>query len=213
MTLYCATKNPGKVREFRMAAEHWGYPEIAIEILPGLSGIAAPEEHGATFEDNARDKALYYSRYALGTVFADDSGLEVDALGGAPGVYSARFAGDDAANNALLVSKLKGVQNRTARFVCVIGLAEQGRLLGIFRGTAEGRIVDEARGQNGFGYDPHFFHEPFGCTFGEASAEQKMYVSHRGQALHAMLEFVARVPVAAPGDSDVSSLWPKSDAK
>ena len=191
MTLYCATKNPGKVREFRMAAEHWGYPQISIEILPGLSGIPAPEEHGAKFEDNARDKALYYSRYVNAPVFADDSGLEVDALGGAPGVYSARFAGDDAANNALLVQKLQGVENRSARFVCVIGLAERGRLLGTFRGAVEGRIVDEARGQNGFGYDPHFFHEPFGCTFGEASAEQKMYVSHRGQALKAMLELVA----------------------
>lgn len=186
MTLYCATTNPGKLREFRMLAGE----RLRIEPVPDLKQIPAPEETGTTFEANAVEKALYYSRHAPGPVFADDSGLEVDALDGAPGVYSARYAGEgatDAENNALLISRLQGVADRTARFVCVIALAESGRLLGTYRGAVEGRVVDEARGPNGFGYDPHFYYEPFGCTFGEADAERKWSVSHRGQALRAML--------------------------
>jgi XTP/dITP diphosphohydrolase len=190
--LYCATTNPGKVREFRMAAEHFGFPEIDIEVLPGLTSVSAPEENGHTFEDNAVAKAVYYSRFAELPVFADDSGLEVDALGGAPGVYSARYAGEgctDADNNRLLRANLQGRADRSARFVCVIALAEKGRLLGTFRGAVEGRMIDEERGGRGFGYDPMFFHEPFGATFGEASDERKMSVSHRGQALRAMLDW------------------------
>lgn len=190
MRLYCATSNPGKLREFRMAAAHFGFAGVEIEAVPGLSSIAPPEEHGATFEENAAAKALYYSAYAAGPVFADDSGLEVDALGGAPGVHSARYAGPgctDADNNRLLLERVRDFAGRTARFVCVIALAESGRLLGTFRGAVEGRIIDEARGANGFGYDPLFFYEPFQCTFGEVSDGRKMGVSHRGQALRAML--------------------------
>ena len=123
-------------------------------------------------------------------LFADDSGLEVDALGGAPGVNSARFAGrhgDDDANNRLLLEKLRGVQNRVARFVCAIALVESGRLRGVYRASVEGVIIDEPRGEGGFGYDPLFYYPPFGCTFGEAGADRKLSVSHRGQALRAML--------------------------
>ena len=120
---------------------------------------------------------MHYSPHAPGLLFADDSGLEVDALGGAPGVYSARFAGPgatDAANNRLLREKLKALTDRTARFVCVIALVEGTRLLGAFRGSVEGRIIDEARGPNGFGYDPLFFFPPFGRTFGEAGEDENL---------------------------------------
>ncbi len=194
MTLYCATTNPGKLREFRLAAETFG-GRIQVEPLPGLERIPPPAEHGSTFEENAVAKALYYSAHAPGPLFADDSGLEVDALGGAPGVESARFAGPqatDEANNRLLLEKLRGVENRTARFVCVIALAERGRLLRTFRGVVEGRILDEPRGANGFGYDPLFYYEPFGATFGQVPAERKMTVSHRGQALRQLMEWLSR---------------------
>lgn len=194
MIIRCATSNPGKLGEFRRAAEHWGYEGIVIEPVDGLASIAPPEENGVTFEDNAAEKAAYYSRYSVDPVFADDSGLVVDALRGEPGVYSARYAGEnatDAQNNALVLERLRGHASRTARFVCVIALARRGEVLGLFRGEVEGRILDEERGANGFGYDPMFFYPPFGCTFGEAPAEKKMDVSHRGTALRAMLEFAA----------------------
>lgn len=190
MLIRCATTNPGKLREFRAAAAHFGYPDIAIASISGLAGLPAPVEDGATFEQNAVKKALHYSAFASDPVFADDSGLEVDALHGAPGVYSARFAGEgatDEANNRLLIEKLQDVTNRAARFVCVIALARQGQLLGVFHGSVEGVIVDDPRGAHGFGYDPHFLHPPFGATFGETAPERKMDVSHRGQALRAML--------------------------
>lgn len=184
MILYCATSNPGKLREFRMAAPH-----LDIRLVE----IPPPEEIGQTFEENACQKAVYYGAHAPGFLFADDSGLEVDALGGAPGIHSARFAGPHATaadNNSLLLEKLRGVQNRAARFVCVIALARDGRLVKTFRGTVEGRIIDPPRGAHGFGYDPLFYYQPLGVTFGEVSEEQKMHVSHRGQALEAMLSFL-----------------------
>ena len=188
MILYCATGNPGKLREFQLAAQ---IENIQVEIVPGLSGIEAPEETGATFEENAAIKAVYYSRFAPGPVFCDDSGLEVDALGGAPGVYSARYAGvhgGDKANNALLLANLKGIGNRTARFVCAIALADHGQVTQMARGTVEGRIVDEERGPHGFGYDPLFYYAPFGCTFGEADAVRKHEVSHRANAFRELLQ-------------------------
>lgn len=192
MKLYCATTNAGKLREFRLAGARFGGGRIDVEPLDGLAGIPPCEEAGATFEENAAQKAIYYSLHAPGPLFADDSGLEVRALGGAPGVISARFAGEgatDAANNRLLLEKLAGIEDRAAQFVCVIGVAERGRLIRTFRGAVDGRIIDEARGPNGFGYDPLFFHEPFGCTFGEASAERKLLVSHRAKALEQMVSY------------------------
>ena len=138
-------------------------------------------------------KAEYYGGFTDGYLFADDSGLEVDALGGAPGVHSARYAGPeatDADNNALLLQRLTGVADRTARFVCVIALVKDGKLVRTFRGAVEGRILDAPRGSGGFGYDPLFYYEPFGCTFGEASIGDKMLVSHRAQALEAMFTFL-----------------------
>ena len=136
---------PGKLREFQMALRD----SIQVEPLPGLQSIAPCDETGVTFEENAVQKALYYSQRCDGYLFVDDSGLEVDALGGAPGVYSARFAGPnatDAANNQLLMDRMRGVSDRTARFVCVVALAESGRLMGTFRGEVEGRLLEDAAG-------------------------------------------------------------------
>jgi XTP/dITP diphosphohydrolase len=186
MIVYCATSNPGKLREFQLAA-----PDFDVRALP--KSVPPPGEHGDTFEANAIGKAVAYGQHVDDYLFADDSGLEVDALNGAPGVHSARGAGDhatDAANNALLLERLRGVENRTARFVCVIALVHDGKLVKTFRGAVEGRIIDEARGAGGFGYDPLFYHDPFGCTFGEAAMEQKMQVSHRAQALAAMFTYL-----------------------
>lgn len=157
--------------------------------LPGLAAIPACEETGATFEENAIQKALYYSKHCNGYLFVDDSGLEVDALNGAPGVYSARFAGPDAtdeANNRLVLDRMRGVQDRTARFVCVVAVARAGELIHTFRGEVQGRLLDEPRGTSGFGYDPLFFYPPFCATFGEVPLERKMEVSHRALALRAL---------------------------
>ena len=186
MIVYCATSNPGKLREFQLAA-----PDFDVRALPAR--VPPPEETGATFDENAAAKAEYYGKFIDGWLFADDSGLEVDALGGAPGVHSARYAGLDATdveNNALLLDGLKGVANRSARFVCVIALVKDATLVKTFRGTIEGRILDGPRGDGGFGYDPLFYYEPFGCTFGEATIDRKMKVSHRAQALEAMFTFL-----------------------
>ncbi|HEY2012537.1 MAG TPA: RdgB/HAM1 family non-canonical purine NTP pyrophosphatase [Bryobacteraceae bacterium] len=185
--LYCATGNAGKLREFRLAA---GHAAVAIDLLPAYRQLPPCVEDGDTFEENAVIKARHYGPHAAGLLFADDSGLEVAALGGAPGVYSARFSGPhatDQANNHLLLERLRGVENRAARFVCAIALVEGDEVRGIYRGAVEGVILDGPRGDGGFGYDPLFYYPPFGCTFGEASDERKFSVSHRGQALLAML--------------------------
>jgi len=176
--IYCATSNPGKLREFRLAAPDF---EIVSLTLP------APEETGRTFEENALLKARYYGAYVDGYLFVDDSGIEVDALGGRPGVDSAHF------DNDWLLEQLRGETNRSARFVCVIALVNRGELVRTFRGAVEGRVSEEPRGTNGFGYDPAFFYESFGCTFGEAPAEAKMRVSHRAQALEKMFTFLRNV--------------------
>jgi XTP/dITP diphosphohydrolase len=201
MRLYCATGNAGKLREFRLAALAPGLAGgvglaggnacPTIELLAGYREIPPCVEDGATFEENAIIKARHYARYADGPLFADDSGLEVDALGGAPGVYSARFSGlhaNDESNNRLLLEKLRGVEDRSARFVCAIALVDGERVVGVFHGAVAGRILEAPRGAGGFGYDPLFYYPPFECTFGEAGEEQKFAVSHRGQALRALLK-------------------------
>jgi XTP/dITP diphosphohydrolase len=185
--LYCATGNAGKLREFRDCSDP---ARVAIDLLPGFKQLPAVVEDGDTFEANARKKALHYAALAPGLVFADDSGLEVDALGGAPGVYSARFSGPgatDESNNRLLLERLQGLANRRACFICAIALAEGTRVVGVFHGAVDGIILDAPRGTGGFGYDPLFFCPAFGCTFAEATPEQKFSLSHRGQAARAML--------------------------
>ena len=185
--LTCATGNPGKLREFHLAA---GDANLALELLPNYKSLAEAVEDGATFEANAIKKALHYSPHATGLLFADDSGLAVNALNGAPGVYSARYSGPgatDASNNTLLLENLRGVTDRSARFVCAIALVEGPRVLGVYHGSVEGMILDAPRGTGGFGYDPLFYCPAFGCTFAEATAAQKLSLSHRGQAFRALL--------------------------
>jgi XTP/dITP diphosphohydrolase len=194
-----ATSNPGKLRDFTGAAAPLG---IAIESLPNFAAIPAAVEDGLTFEANAGKKAEYYSVYAPGEiVLADDSGLEVDALGGAPGVHSARYAADqphlvgnntdDQANNARLIRELRKVspEKRTGRFVCVIAAARDGQTLSEFRGQAEGLLLDSPRGSGGFGYDPLFYFPSIQKTFAELTPEEKAGYSHRGAAFRLFLDW------------------------
>jgi XTP/dITP diphosphohydrolase len=195
MILYACSSNPGKLREFALAA-----PGVPIEPLPHLPDIPAPDETGSTFEENARLKAVYYSAFTPELVFADDSGLEVDALAGAPGVHSARYAGPnatDAENNALLLEALANAARRSARFVCFLALARQGQVLQIFRGAVDGEILPAPRGAGGFGYDPLFFYPPFDCSFAELAPEQKFAVSHRGNALRALSAWLSQEKLPA----------------
>jgi len=194
-----ATSNPGKLRDFTGAAAASG---IKIASIPDFASLPAVVEDGATFEANARKKAEAYSRYVPGEIaLADDSGLEVDALDGAPGVHSARYAADephladsntdDEANNARLLRELKSVppEKRSARFVCVIAAARDGQIVGVFRGRADGVILDAPRGDNGFGYDPLFYFPSIGKTFAELSAGEKAQYSHRGAAFREFLRW------------------------
>ena len=194
-----ATFNPGKLREFAGVAEAYG---VAIAGIPGFSSLPPVVEDGATFEANARKKAETYSLAAPGElVLADDSGLEIDALNGAPGVHSARYAAeephaattnsDDEANNDRVLRELREIphQNRTGRFVCVLAAARDGRTIQIFRGTAEGVILDAPRGTNGFGYDPLFYFPQIGKTFAELGTAEKARYSHRGAAFRMFLSW------------------------
>jgi XTP/dITP diphosphohydrolase len=196
-----ATSNPGKLRDFAGAAESHG---ITIAAIPHFSSLPLVVEDGDTFEANARKKAESYSLAVPGVlVLADDSGLEIDALGGAPGVHSARYAAkephaaenntDDEANNARVLRELANAlpEKRTARFVCVLAVARDGRTLKTFRGTAEGTILDAPRGKNGFGYDPLFYFPQIRRTFAELSAAEKSRYSHRGAAFRAFLSWYA----------------------
>jgi XTP/dITP diphosphohydrolase len=189
MQLLIATTNAGKIREFR---EMLGQSDLSFVDLSSLPNVAAAEETGHTFRANACIKASYYARAFNMHTVADDSGLEVDALGGSPGVESARWAElnnagkGDADNNALLLRQLADVPDdrRTGRFVCVLALADpQGRILLTARDTVEGRVIREARGSNGFGYDPLFFVNEMGRTTAELAPDEKHAISHRGKAL------------------------------
>ncbi len=194
--LYLASANAGKLREFRQAASAGG---IGVQPVPNIERLPACVEDGATFEENARKKALHYCAFVDGPVFTDDSGICVEALDGAPGVHSARFAGPDAtdeANNRRLLEELHRVEaesrhrNRIAHYVCVIVLAQNCRVVAVVEGRAPGLIIDEPRGTGGFGYDPYFFYPPLGRTFAELTADEKFAVSHRGEAFRKLLEFL-----------------------
>lgn len=193
--LLIATTNHGKLREVRAMLD--GLP-VEVVTLGDFPDLAVPIEDQDTFEANARLKALHYARLTDCLALADDSGLEVDALGGAPGVHSARYAGaqcDAAANNAKLVAELSGVplQGRAARFRCAMALARGEQILATADGEIEGVIVDEPRGCNGFGYDPHFFVPESGMTVAEMRPEQKNQISHRGRALQAIRPIIERI--------------------
>jgi XTP/dITP diphosphohydrolase len=196
-TLYIASTNQGKLRDFSLAAT--GHA-IGILPLPGLRSIEAPAENGLTFADNAREKAIYYSRFLPGKmVLADDSGLEVDFLNCAPGVRSARYAADagfqaanaaDTNNNLFLLQQLTGVPDneRTARYQCVLTAAQDGVSLLSTQGTIQGRILKTPRGTGGFGYDPLFYLPALDRTMAEIDDQTRWTHSHRGEAFRALLE-------------------------
>ena len=204
LRLFAATTSQGKLRDFRTAAQAHG---IEIDPLPALGTIPAPEEDGATFTANATLKAVYYSRFAPGSlVVADDSGLEVDVLNGAPGVRSARFAADsglvdspdandntDVWNNMLLLQRLAGVpaEQRTARYRCVLVAARNGEALHRAEGAVEGVILDAPRGTGGFGYDPLFYLPTLERSMAEIDLETKLGLSHRGRAIEALLPMLS----------------------
>ena len=183
-TLVLATGNPGKIKECEAFLGSAGFTVLGLDALTDQTPV---EETGETFEANARLKAEGYSLRTPHLVLADDSGLEVDALGGAPGVLSARYGGlglTDPERSAAVVAALAGIPDdkRTARFRCVLALAQAGQTLATFDGVVEGTILHAPRGGHGFGYDPIFFHAPSGCAFAELTREEKERVSHRGNA-------------------------------
>jgi XTP/dITP diphosphohydrolase len=199
--LLLASSNPGKLREYRALASA-GPSNVALELelVPHFSELPQFEESAPTFAENAAGKALHYSRYAQLPVLADDSGLAVEALGGAPGVHSARYAGagvTDGERIAKLLGELRsrGGKDRRARFVCALALAERGRVIAVFSDFVEGEILDTPQGQGGFGYDPVFWIPALGKTFAQIPGEQKNLYSHRGKAFRKLLEFLASHPV------------------
>jgi XTP/dITP diphosphohydrolase len=194
VTLVIATTNPGKTREIEAILN--GVP-VQLRTLADFPAIAEPEETGATFAENARLKALYYSRETGLPCVADDSGLEVAALGNLPGVHSARWEGTDYAVKFARIRELlraKGLETSAARFVCRVALARDGAIVFESEGIVEGTLAREPRGDNGFGYDPIFFYPPFDRTLAEASLEEKATVSHRGKAFRALRDFLLPYP-------------------
>jgi len=193
--LVVATRNRHKTREIQNILG----PEF---IVRDLADTEVPEirENGTSFEENAKLKALVASRQLPGLVIADDSGLEVNDLGGAPGIYSARYAGPNATEREKMDKLLRELvrvratdDGRRARFRCVVALAQNGHLLGIFEGKIEGKINDTARGDSGFGYDPIFVPDGFEQTFGELPEEVKNSISHRAKAIRALAEKLTRL--------------------
>ena len=191
--LLLASQNPGKLNEMRLLVEGLPFRVVGPREL-GL--LEAPDETGATFLENAAIKALAYARLSGRLTVADDSGLSVDALGGAPGLHSSRFGGEGASDrdrNLLLLDKLRGQpsERRGARFTSAVAVARGAELLFQAQESVEGFIAEDMRGGNGFGYDPLFFYPPFGRTFGEVQREEKDRVSHRGKAFARLRAFLA----------------------
>ena len=197
--LFLASSNPGKLAEYRALVEadthgvkDASVPRVEIELLPGFDSLPSFEEDAPTFAENAAGKALHYSRLAAGIVFADDSGLVVPALGGAPGVHSARYAGPGA-TNAERIAKLLGAlrgkigSERAACFVCAIAVAQKGRATAIVTARVDGEILETPRGGGGFGYDPVFYFPALKKTFAELLPEEKNRISHRGKAFRKLL--------------------------
>lgn len=184
LSLFIATSNPGKLREYRMMTHATG---IALHLIPEFEKLPAFDESAPTFAENAAGKAMHYSRFVEGTVLADDSGLVVPALGGRPGVHSARYAGPGGSDEdrvRKLLGEMEGKvgEERRARFVCVSALAKQGRALAVVSDFVEGILTTEPRGEGGFGYDPIFCFPELGRTYAETAREEKNRFSHRGKA-------------------------------
>jgi XTP/dITP diphosphohydrolase len=192
MKLLLASSNPGKLREYSELSRG---TNVEIELLPGFSSFPAFDESAPTFAENATGKALHYSRFTPETVLADDSGLVVPALGGAPGVHSARYAGpgtSDAERVQKLLREMEGKEGDTrgAKFVCIVALAAQGRALAVVSDMASGVITKAPRGESGFGYDPVFLFQDLGRTYAELMPDEKNAYSHRGRAFRKLLYFV-----------------------
>ncbi|MCF6289487.1 MAG: XTP/dITP diphosphatase [Desulfobacterales bacterium] len=190
-----ATRNAGKVREFQELVKDF---PVEIKSLRDFGPIPEVEEDGKTFEENAYKKALFTARVLGLPAIADDSGLVVEALDGAPGVYSARYAGENATdreNAAKLLKVMKGVANRKAAFACVLSIAVPSGPALTYEGRCEGEILEAPRGENGFGYDPVFFYPPLGKTFAEIPMAEKNKVSHRGLALAELARELDKVMV------------------
>jgi XTP/dITP diphosphohydrolase len=188
-----ASSNAGKLREYREMADG---SAVELELIPDFSRLPAFEESAPTFAENAAGKALHYSRFSNEIVLADDSGLVVPALEGAPGVQSARYAGGDATDSdrvQKLLSEMRGKtgDDRRAKFVCVTALALRGRALAVVSDSAEGILADGPRGTNGFGYDPIFLYTELGKTFAEISRQEKNRLSHRGKAFQKIMRLLA----------------------
>jgi XTP/dITP diphosphohydrolase len=198
--IYFASSNSGKLAEFRVLAEGnaasaSSSANVLVEPLPRLKSLAPFEENAPTFGENALGKALYYSQLSDGIVFADDSGLVVPALGGAPGVHSARYAGPHATSAdriAKLLQELAGKprQDRAAYFCCVIAVIRQGLPMAVISNRADGEILEAPRGTGGFGYDPVFYLPALDKTFAELTPQQKNLHSHRGKAFRRVLSFL-----------------------
>jgi len=185
MEIVLATRNSHKLKEFREMFQGMDIIVLGLEAFPDCPEV---EEDGKTFAANALKKARSIAAHTGRVTMADDSGLEVDILNGAPGIYSARYAGEqgnDAKNNAKLLKDLAGVpeQNRGARFHCVIAIVSPDDRQQVAEGFCSGTIIHAGRGTQGFGYDPVFFYEPFGLTFAEMTPEQKNSISHRSRAI------------------------------
>jgi XTP/dITP diphosphohydrolase len=197
--LFLASSNPGKLAEYRaLASTSTLSLPFELELFPDFDHQQAFEENAPTFAENAAGKALHYSRLQQGLVFADDSGLVVSALGGAPGVHSARYAGAGA-SNAQRIEKLLGAlqgkkgAERSAYFVCAIALAKDGRAIAIVTDRVDGQILETPRGSGGFGYDPVFYFPALSKTFAELTAEEKNKQSHRGKAFRKLLAALSSV--------------------
>ena len=182
-----ATGNLHKVQEYK---ELLADQNVELKSLKDYPNCPEVVEDGTTFAENASKKAVEVCRYCDVPTFADDSGLEVEALGGEPGIYSSRYAENDAARIEKLLKNLECKDNRRARFVCVIAIAINGEVIETFEGEVKGTIVDAPRGTNGFGYDPVFQPDGFDKTFAEMTDEEKNQISHRADAVRKALEFI-----------------------
>ncbi len=190
MPLLIATANPGKIREIE-GILNW--IPIELKTLDAFPGIPQPEESGGTFAENARLKAIYYSEQTGLPSVADDSGLEIEALGSAPGVHSARWHGSDYPTKFAAIYRelaARGLETSAARFVAHIALAHDGNILYEATGIIQGEIAPEPKGSHGFGYDPIFFYPPYGCTLAEIDGAQKAAVSHRGKAFRQLRDWL-----------------------
>ncbi len=188
--LVLATKNSGKVKEFQKYFSSLNIKIVKIDDI--IKDLKEPEETGATFEENAKIKAIYYSKFTDKPVISEDSGLIIPSLDNYPGVYSSRIGKNDSERINKILEKLNGIEEekRVAYFVSVLALAENGKIIKTFSGKVKGYIVSEPKGDNGFGYDPVFYYKPIRKTFAQISSEEKNKYSHRGRAIKKLIKFI-----------------------